>query len=720
MGLRGPTVRDVSSWCLRLLLLRLRRRRRPVVSWSSPGMVFVFFILVLALLVTGGDSSPGRRSRLEPAVTTSPNGAELAEEDPATTSLPPPPPPAAPGCSWACVRNKEIERDRIDSLKAYILEKLGLSEPPRIPPHLRRNKFALEVLLDRAAQAQQHPSSPARFSWAGGWPPGDQPTGAAGARAGNRDYDEDVVKPRKVVAFAETGRNDSRQCHFGDNEIHFFRFSKEVMNYEVAGARLWVFLRAPGGRYENYSAAKAPSFDAASGPQGPRGRTPPDYPRQGANHPPPGVGGDARRGSGESRYDDGAPDRGGTVGNYGMGGAKYGNSAYHGDGDAYHGGSDGYRGGGDAQRGSGESRYDDGAPDRGGTVGNYGMGDAKYGDRAYHGDGDSYHGGSDAYHGGGNDAQRGSGDFRRLGGVAERGGTGSYHSGGDAKYGDSAYHGYGDSYHGGSDAHHAGVDAQRGSGDFPRVSGVLGNDSTGGYRGGGGSYHGDGAYHGYGDAYQGGGGSVHHGGGGPVTLSVGWVKHLEGGDSNASFVASVKTDVPTGKGRWVHVDLTKTVASWFRGSDGDLGLVLSASDASGRPVRSFFGGEDGESRTPFIELTPSAAAGPSRARRALGIECNATSEEKRCCRYPLTVDFDYLEWDWVVAPKTYEANYCAGDCTYAFLPRYPHSYIVQVTNRTICCGPRKMSPISMVYFNKEHHIVFSTLPGMSVEKCGCS
>ncbi|KAJ8897342.1 hypothetical protein PR048_002688 [Dryococelus australis] len=123
---------------------------------------------------------------------------------------------------------------------------------------------------------------------------------------------------------------------------------------------------------------------------------------------------------------------------------------------------------------------------------------------------------------------------------------------------------------------------------------------------------------------------------------------------------------------------------------------------------------------PFIELTPSSAPNPTRSRRSLGIDCDGKTEEKRCCRYPLIVDFGYLEWDWIIAPKTYEANYCAGDCLYAFLPKYPHSYIIQVTNRTICCAPRKMSSISMVYFNTEHHIVYSTLPGMTVEKCGCS
>ena len=31
--------------------------------------------------------------------------------------------------------------------------------------------------------------------------------------------------------------------------------------------------------------------------------------------------------------------------------------------------------------------------------------------------------------------------------------------------------------------------------------------------------------------------------------------------------------------------------------------------------------------------------------------------------WPLTIDFDEFGWDWVLFPKTYEANFCSGDCS---------------------------------------------------------
>ncbi|KDR22706.1 Inhibin beta chain, partial [Zootermopsis nevadensis] len=96
----------------------------------------------------------------------------------------------------------------------------------------------------------------------------------------------------------------------------------------------------------------------------------------------------------------------------------------------------------------------------------------------------------------------------------------------------------------------------------------------------------------------------------------------------------------------------------------------------------------------------------------------------RCCRYPLTVDFEEFGWDWIIAPKKYEANYCSGECPYVFLQKYPHTHIVALANPSgtagPCCAPRKMSPISMLYFDNEYNIIYGLLPGMVVDRCGCS
>lgn len=125
---------------------------------------------------------------------------------------------------------------------------------------------------------------------------------------------------------------------------------------------------------------------------------------------------------------------------------------------------------------------------------------------------------------------------------------------------------------------------------------------------------------------------------------------------------------------------------------------------------------------PFIELR--VMENNKRSRRNLGLDCDEHSTESRCCRYPLTVDFEAFGWDWIIAPKRYKANYCSGQCEYMFMQKYPHTHLVQQANPRgsagPCCTPTKMSPINMLYFNDKQKIIYGKIPGMVVDRCGCS
>ncbi|CAJ0967088.1 unnamed protein product, partial [Ranitomeya imitator] len=125
---------------------------------------------------------------------------------------------------------------------------------------------------------------------------------------------------------------------------------------------------------------------------------------------------------------------------------------------------------------------------------------------------------------------------------------------------------------------------------------------------------------------------------------------------------------------------------------------------------------------PFIEVKVMDT--PKRTRRDFGLDCDEHSAESRCCRYPLTVDFEAFGWDWIIAPKRYKANYCSGECGVVFLQKYPHTHLVQQVNPRgsagPCCTPTKMSPINMLYFNENEQIIYGKIPAMVVDRCGCS
>ncbi|KAL3209036.1 hypothetical protein MRX96_009555 [Rhipicephalus microplus] len=205
------------------------------------------------------------------------------------------------------------------------------------------------------------------------------------------------------------------------------------------------------------------------------------------------------------------------------------------------------------------------------------------------------------------------------------------------------------------------------------------------------------------------------------------------------------------RGFWVQMDAKKLVSHWFRHPKDNLGIVVHAYDSEGRKVHANHGTSTWEEnpwgssdvlapslRGPMCTPTPNELVafsqrpflvvmvdknGRSRTRRMVGLNCQENSSEERCCRYPLTVDFEEFGWDWIIAPKRYEANYCSGECPYVFMQKYPHTHVVQQVNLSgspgPCCAPRKISAISMLYFDDNHNIVYGVLPGMIVDRCGC-
>lgn len=121
---------------------------------------------------------------------------------------------------------------------------------------------------------------------------------------------------------------------------------------------------------------------------------------------------------------------------------------------------------------------------------------------------------------------------------------------------------------------------------------------------------------------------------------------------------------------------------------------------------------------PFIEIQTKEIR---RKRSKRQLDCAQTGRETRCCRYPLRVDFRQFGWDWVIAPDVYDAYYCSGECPQGYLPRYHHSYVSQLgSSFSPCCSPRKLSSLSLLYYDNNKQVIHSIIPNMAVDKCSCS
>ncbi|XP_054623507.1 growth/differentiation factor 10b [Dunckerocampus dactyliophorus] len=107
------------------------------------------------------------------------------------------------------------------------------------------------------------------------------------------------------------------------------------------------------------------------------------------------------------------------------------------------------------------------------------------------------------------------------------------------------------------------------------------------------------------------------------------------------------------------------------------------------------------------------------------------SEPRVCSRRYLRVDFADIGWnEWVLAPKSFDAYYCAGSCGFPIpkVVRPSNHATIQSIVRAVgivpgipepCCVPEKMSPLSVLFLDPNRNMVLKVYPGMSVDTCAC-
>ncbi|KAF5303311.1 hypothetical protein FQA39_LY10050 [Lamprigera yunnana] len=185
-------------------------------------------------------------------------------------------------------------------------------------------------------------------------------------------------------------------------------------------------------------------------------------------------------------------------------------------------------------------------------------------------------------------------------------------------------------------------------------------------------------------------------------------------------VVSKKVTQPLGRGDWVKIDITVMVSEWFKSARDNYGFIVNGT-VNGRKIIVTDSTFDGGNKVPFSEIITMGAK--RRTRRNLGLNCDDKMNESLCCRYPLTVNFEDFGMEFIISPRSYEAYYCAGECPFLTFQHVPHTHLLKMASPNSggpCCVPRKMSAISMLYFDHEQNVIFGSLPGMVVDRCGCS
>ncbi|EDW83606.2 uncharacterized protein Dwil_GK13592 [Drosophila willistoni] len=180
--------------------------------------------------------------------------------------------------------------------------------------------------------------------------------------------------------------------------------------------------------------------------------------------------------------------------------------------------------------------------------------------------------------------------------------------------------------------------------------------------------------------------------------------------------------IPSGQGQWINVDLKPlfglTLAGVTgRGSNGSQEILIKGVESWMKQLVVTTDNTSKNSLTVHIEI---GSKKKHRRKRSL-MDCTESDQDVRCCRYPLRVNFTSFGWNFVVAPTSFDAYFCSGDCRVGYLEQYPHTHLAALTtSASPCCSPTKMSSLSLLYFDDNHNLVLSVIPNMSVEECSCS
>ncbi|XP_039968289.1 uncharacterized protein LOC120780086 isoform X1 [Bactrocera tryoni] len=177
--------------------------------------------------------------------------------------------------------------------------------------------------------------------------------------------------------------------------------------------------------------------------------------------------------------------------------------------------------------------------------------------------------------------------------------------------------------------------------------------------------------------------------------------------------------IPAGLGQWVQFEVKHKLPFWPQQNYITMTLAIKTREAWMRPFLVIHS-EDAQNNQ-FPLHIEAFIRQPRRRKRSTSLDCKESDHEVRCCRYPLKVNFTNFGWNFVVAPTSFDAYFCNGECKVGYLEQYTHTHIASLTtSATPCCSPTKMNSLSLLYFDQDHNLVLSTIPNMSVEKCSCS
>lgn len=114
--------------------------------------------------------------------------------------------------------------------------------------------------------------------------------------------------------------------------------------------------------------------------------------------------------------------------------------------------------------------------------------------------------------------------------------------------------------------------------------------------------------------------------------------------------------------------------------------------------------------------------------RSKGKSKPSIRQPDKCSKKPLKINFDEVGWSsWIIAPHSYYANYCSGECTWPIsdTQNSTNHAIIQAIYHSVgrvvpksCCAPIKLARMAILY-QLDGIVQMRQYDDMIIEACGC-
>uniref|UniRef100_A0A0N4ZDQ0 Transforming growth factor beta-like protein n=1 Tax=Parastrongyloides trichosuri TaxID=131310 RepID=A0A0N4ZDQ0_PARTI len=113
-----------------------------------------------------------------------------------------------------------------------------------------------------------------------------------------------------------------------------------------------------------------------------------------------------------------------------------------------------------------------------------------------------------------------------------------------------------------------------------------------------------------------------------------------------------------------------------------------------------------------------------RVKRNNDRECINENKKKTCCVKKTEINFDEIGWNFIVAPKTLQAQFCHGDCVHATNNLLLGGVLNKIGNdneipHRSCCFPTEYIPLNISIFKNGMTVETRTLNNLLAKRCSC-